>query len=274
MYIIIAIVGGIMNSKKMVRLSNIIGFVSVLALIYWIIIFITMQVFGLRVFREHTTSTFYFSILGILALMFGTFMINIMFNLSRIAEREKNEDAAVQKGRKGIIIFLVSIPVVVGILFLGDFISAQKMETELKKSADEIIKSYEQEINKISDYSFEKEWINNAANVFKIIEKIDKNFDDVYLIVADEINGNKMYLTFSNNTVGMDEKTIINKINYINKSTLEEREYLDKVFKKNYNEKYFVSKDGYYKLFIPYLNNTNKVVLIFSNRQSYGTWSS
>jgi hypothetical protein len=270
---IITIFGGIMNSKKMVRLSNIIGFVSVLALIYWIIIFITMQVFGLRVFKEHATSTFYFSILGILALMLGTFMINIMFNLSRIAEREKNEEAVVQKSKKTII-FLASIPLVVGVLFLGDFISAKKMENELKKSADEIIRSYEQEINKISNYSFEKEWVNDVANMFKIIERIDKNFDNVYLIVADEINGNKMYLTFSNNTVNMDEKTIINKINYINKSTLEEREYLDKVFEKNYNEKYFVSKEGYYKLFIPYLNNKNKVILIFSNRQSYGTLSS
>lgn len=93
-----------MNSRKMVKISNLIGSVSVLALIYWIIIFITLQVFELRVFKGHTTSTFYYSIIGILALMFGAFMINIMFNLSRIAERDKNEQQS-KKGKKGQLFF-------------------------------------------------------------------------------------------------------------------------------------------------------------------------
>jgi len=273
-----------MNSKKMVKLSNTIGFVSVLALIYWIIIFITIQVFELKVFKEYTTSTFYFSILGILALMFGALIINVMFNLSRIAEMDKNEDLPAKNDRKGIIIFLVSLPAVICFLFLGNFISAKKMENNLKKSADEIIKTYSLEINKISEYSFTKEWINNTANTIEIMEKIDQNFDVVYLILQDEINGNKMYLTFSGNKVSMDEKAVdvsfhkegqpIEKINYINKSTLKEREYLEKVFNEKYNEKYFVSKDGNYKLFIPLRENGNTIILMFSNRQRYGSFSS
>jgi membrane protein DedA with SNARE-associated domain len=115
-----------MNFKKMVKLNNTIGFVSVLALIYWVIIFITIQVFGLRVFKENTTTTLYFSILGILALMSGAFLINVMLNLSRIAERDKNEDLPAKKDKKGIIIFLASIPAVICLLFLGSFISAKK----------------------------------------------------------------------------------------------------------------------------------------------------
>ena len=262
-----------MNSRKMVKISNLIGLVSVLALIYWIIIFITLQVFELRIFKEHTTSTFYYSIIGILALMFGTFMINIMFNLSRIAERDKNEEQT-KKGKKPAIIFLLSIPCIIGSLFFGNFISAKQMENDLERSADEIIKSYSQEIRKISNYSFTKEWINETANMIKIVERIDQNFDDVFLIVADEINGNKMYLTFSDSSVGMDEKTLINKINYISKSTLGEREYLEKVSEENHNEKYFIFKDGNYKLFIPFRNDNKTIIFVFSNRQSYGTLSS
>lgn len=148
------------------------------------------------------------------------------------------------------------------------------MENELKKSADEIIKSYLQEIHKISNYSFTKEWINETANMIKIMERIDQNFDDVFLIVADEINGNKMYLTFSDGSVNIDEKTVINKTNYINKSTLREREYLDKVTGENYNEKYFIFKDGNYKLFIPFEDDNKRIIFVFSNRQSYGTLSS
>jgi hypothetical protein len=263
-----------MNSKKMVKLSNTIGFISVLALIYWIIIFITIEVFGLRVFKETTTSSFYYSILGILALMSGAFLINVMFNLSRIAERDKNEDLPGKKDIKGII-FLASIPAVICFLFLGNFISAKKMENNLKKSADEIIGTFSSEISRVTEYSFTKEWINNAANMLEVIEKIDQNFDNVYVVLQDDINGNKMYLTFSRYSyVNMEEKVKIDKMNYINSLTLNEREYLGKVFQEKYREKYFVSKDGNYKLYVPLEENGNIIIFVFSNRRSYGTLSS
>jgi len=260
-----------MNPKKMVKLSNMIGFISVLALLYWIIIFITMQVFDLRIFKEHMTSSFYFSIMGILALMFGALIINVMFNLSRIAERNKEEEQPPPKNKKQIIIFIASFPAIICLLFLGDFISAKIMENDLKKSADEMIKTYSHEF---SNYSFTKEWINHTADTIKIIEKTDQNFNDVYLILQDVINGNNMYLRFYYRTVNMDEETVINKIDYINSSTLKEREYLDKVFKENYNEKYFVSKNGTYVLFVPLRENGNTVIFMFSNRRSYGNLSS
>jgi nitrogen fixation/metabolism regulation signal transduction histidine kinase len=263
-----------MNSKKMVKLSNTIGFISVLALIYWIIIFITLQVFELKVFKENTTSTFYFSIMGILALMFGALMINIMFNLSRIAERDKNEDVPANRNKKGIIAFLASIPLIICFLFLGNFISAKSMENNLKKSADEIINTYYSEIKAISDYSFTKEWINNTAKMIRIMQRIDQNFDNVSLILSDEINGNKMYLTFSGTDVSMDDKYTIDKVNYINKSTLKEREYLEKVLTKDYNEKYFVSENRYYSLFVPWEEDGKKIIFLFTNRRHYGTLSS
>jgi hypothetical protein len=76
-----------MNNKALVRLSNIIGIISILLLVYWVFVFISIQVFGFKVFRENLTETFYLSVLGILALMFGALIINVMFNLTRIAEK-------------------------------------------------------------------------------------------------------------------------------------------------------------------------------------------
>jgi hypothetical protein len=268
-----------MNHKKMVKLSNMIGFISVLALLYWIIIFVTMEVFDLRVFKEYTSSSFNFSIMGILALMFGALIINVMFNLSRIAdsriaERNKEEEPPPKKNKKQLIIFLASFPAIICLLFLGDFISSKKMENTLKKSADEMIKTYSNEINEFSKYSFTKEWINQTANTIEIIERIDQDFNNVYLILQDVINGNNIYLTFSSQTVKMDEKIVINKIDYIKGSALKEREYLDKVFNENYNEKYFVSNSGTYLLFVPLRVNGNTIVLMFSNRQRYGSFSS
>ena len=78
-----------MNKRTWVRTSNVIGIIAIVALIYWVFTFIAIQVFGLRVFKENLTEIFSMSILGILALMSGALMLNIMFNLTRIAERHR-----------------------------------------------------------------------------------------------------------------------------------------------------------------------------------------
>jgi len=58
-----------MNPKQLIRISNIIGIVAIVLLIYWIFTFILIEVFGLKVFRQNMTESFYFSVLGILALL-------------------------------------------------------------------------------------------------------------------------------------------------------------------------------------------------------------
>ena len=44
-----------MDNRKLVKLTNVIGIVSVLLLVYWVFAFILAQVFGVKVFREHIT---------------------------------------------------------------------------------------------------------------------------------------------------------------------------------------------------------------------------
>ena len=77
-----------MNAKKLVKATNIIGMTAVVLLVYWVFVLILTSVFGLRIFREHITEIFAMSILGILAVMAGALMLNIMLNLTRIAERD------------------------------------------------------------------------------------------------------------------------------------------------------------------------------------------
>ena len=60
-----------MDTKLLVKISNIIGLVATILLVYWIFTFILTQVFGLKIFREHLTNSFQLSIFGILALMAG-----------------------------------------------------------------------------------------------------------------------------------------------------------------------------------------------------------
>jgi hypothetical protein len=263
-----------MNSKKMVKLSNIIGFIAVLALIYWVIIFITTEIFGLKIFKETITETFNWSIIGILVLMFGALIINVMFNLSRIADKFNNDnEAIVKKTGKGVIVFIGSLPLLIICLFLGNYLSTKKIENELKNSAEGIMKSYKSEIDKISKYTFDKDWINETTNLLSLMIRLDHNFNNMAIIFEDEINGSSFYLTFYDGRQ-VDERDELNKINFIRKYDVEEREYMDKVFRGNYTQKYFMSNKGSYHLFIPYENNGKKMILFFSDQRYYGSLKS
>lgn len=84
-----------MNAKKLVKATNIVGMVAVVLLVYWVFVLILSNVFGLKVFREYITEIFLMSILGIFAVMAGALILNIMLNLTRIAERDKRKKAKV-----------------------------------------------------------------------------------------------------------------------------------------------------------------------------------
>lgn len=116
-----------MNPKTLVKISNAIGVISIILLIYWVFTFISIQVFGLKVFRENITESFYFSIVGILALMTGALIINLMFNLSRIAEKHNDDKSLNKKISKRILIFFIlSFPLIFGGLFAGDHLTSKR----------------------------------------------------------------------------------------------------------------------------------------------------
>ena len=72
-----------MNAKNLVKACNMVGVVAILLLAYWVFAFILIQVFGLKVFREHISETFSLSVLGIIVLMAAVLMLNIMFLCTR-----------------------------------------------------------------------------------------------------------------------------------------------------------------------------------------------
>jgi hypothetical protein len=60
----------------MVAISNIIGVISIILLIYWVFTNSLVEIFQLKVFRQNITQAFGYSVMGILALMFGVLMVN------------------------------------------------------------------------------------------------------------------------------------------------------------------------------------------------------
>lgn len=260
-----------MNAKQIVRLSNIIGITSILLLVYWVFTFIMIQVFGLKVFRENMTETFYLSVLGILALMTGSLIINLMFNLTRIAERDNLDAVNNTSNRLRFITLLLIFPLIAIILFGGDYLTSAKKEKMLVESAKSIIETNKTNSDKLVNYTFSENYIKETSDILEILSGTDKNFPSVTLIVKDSIKGSPVYLGFNEYFRGNLNDTIKpQKSEYIYKTTQEEREYLNSVFDKKNEELRYSSHDGNYELFYPYIKKGKKVILYFSEQQRYG----
>lgn len=261
-----------MNPKFLVKLSNIIGTISIILLIYWIFTFITIQVFGLKVFRENITETFYMSVMGILALMLGALIINVMFNLTRIAQKHNlDETNNIKSGSKKIgWAFALSFPLIFGLLFGGDYITTKKKEHLLIESAESIIKDNTAKANKLVNYTFDKKWIIETTDILDLLSATDKYFPNVSVIVKDSIDHSTVFLGFRDYNNSINDTIQPIKKDFITETTKEERDYLNKVFDQHFKSTRFSAHDGSYELYYPYFFNNKIIVLYFSDRQRFG----
>ena len=290
-----------MNAKKLVKATNIIGMVAVTLLVYWVFALILIQVFGLKVFREHITEIFLMSILGILAVMGGTLMLNIMLNLTRIAERGQEEE--VRGGRKTVYLLLAVFPILAALLFGGNYLTIRQKRDILTQSSERIVKDNPAQIDALTDYRFDLAYIKKSSEILDLMAKDDLSFKSAMIIVQDKIDNKPVYLAFSadsrlnvggeavpaasqneavpaanqnvegNDNFVMDrngEKVMVKKMDYVYSPNLKEREYLQKVFAGQTQEMRYEAEDGHYSLCHPYRKSSKTIVLCFSDYQEYG----
>ena len=280
-----------MNAKKLVKATNIVGMVAVVLLVYWVFVLILSNVFGLKVFREYITEIFLMSILGIFAVMAGALILNIMLNLTRIAERGQEEES--KGGRKTLYLLLAVFPVLAALLFGGNYLTVQKKRQILTQSLERIVKDNPSQIEALADYRFDSAYIKKAALILELMSKEDSAFKAATVIVPDTIGNKQVYLAFSADSQlsGIDEqapdtqgvgddngfvvtrngnKETISKTQYLYAPNLSEREYLQRIFAGQKNEIRYEANDGNYSLCHPYRQNGKTIVLCFSDYQQYG----
>lgn len=261
-----------MNKNKIIKLSNTVGIVSILLLIYWVFIFISITVFGFKVFRENITQSFYLSILGIISLLFGALMINIMFNLTKISDYvDKQIEKTEVKKKKYLSLFvLCSFPIIFILLFTGDKLTSYKKKNYLISSAKTITKQYPDKINALVDYSFTKNYIKKTEKILNLLSRTDKNFPYVNIIVKDSYLNSPVFLEIKSLLINYETKKPESKIAYIYSSSKEERNYLNSVFIKGNKKPRFSSHDGKYELFYPVKRGNKTIVIYFSEYRRYG----
>lgn len=265
-----------MNLKSLVKLSNIVALVSIVLLIYWVFAFVTVEVFGFKVFRENISQTFAMSVLGIFALMAGSLMINVMFNLTRIAQKHNLDEISEAKrvSKNAGWLFLISFPLLFALLYGGDYLTSKKKEAMLIQSAKSIVENNQTRADDLLNYEFNKSWLIRTDDDLDLLSKTDKNFPNVSVIVKDKIEDSDVFLGFRDYSEPNDKTVEPQKKDFVFKTTKEDRDYLNRVFDGDFQAIRFSASDGNYELFYPYTKNGKRVVLHFSDYQRYGKFGS
>ena len=126
------------------KITNKIALITVVLLMYWVFIFISSTVFGFKVFKENMTEMFLLSILGIFAILSASIILNIMFNLTAIAEGRVKENQEPRKSQKvAIIAFLGSLAFIFMLLYAGDLATSKKKEKYLVSSASDLLLGFQ-----------------------------------------------------------------------------------------------------------------------------------
>jgi len=255
----------------LLKITNKVAFYSVSLLAYWVFIFVAMTVFEFKVFKENITQAFYLSIFGLLAVMGGAMILNVMLNLTKISEHFKGQEPdqiePLRPWKRYLIIF--SFPLIFSLLYLGDYSSSFKKKNILIGSAESLINEEEDLIEKLGNYKFSKEYVEETSSTLKLMGRIDESFPEATLILRDEIDGKRVLLIFSKwDHVGKDSK--IKKVDFIFPTSEDERSYLNNVFDGKTEDYKFSAHDGNYELYFPVKTSNKDVVIRLSDRRRYG----
>lgn len=262
-----------MNYRRIIKLTNILAIISIIALIYWVFIITVISIFDLRVFQKSITDLFLMSLTGILAVMAGTLMINIMINLTRIAERGEEfieTRQMIMRRRIRTILFLVSFPLIGIALSFGHFYTLQQRELYLERSANQIISSHTQSFDKFSQYEFDKTWIYQTRTSLNILSSYNSSLPNITVIIQDDVENSSNYLEFGKRYYDNNDVKSLEKSQFLLSTTAPQRAYLDLVFSGKTSENLYERQGNNYKLFVPYHYQDKTIVILFSDYYAYG----
>jgi len=259
-----------MNEKTLISISNKTAIAFVILLIYWVTVFIVVSALDLKVFRENMTEMFGFSILGIISVLSGCAVINMMLNLSIIAKsREQAVEARGKGGLRIVSALLIPLAALIGLLFVGDKLSSNKKERVFKSTAESIINDNRTQIERLVYTSIDSQYLSESREVIKILEKGDELIPRVSIIFRDTASSQPIYIEI-NSRVDDDDK----KSDLILQTNPELRKYLASVFDQGQSDPYFRRKESRFSYFYP-INLKNKTaVLMFDEYSRYGKFGS
>lgn len=252
---------------------------SMALLLYWVFTFSCVTIFGLKVFRENITQAFGLSILGILALLAGSLIVNTICNLSKIADSLSSPaKGAGESAPRGFptnaqaLIMVALFPAIAGGLFLGDSLTTRNRKKYLIEAAEALIRENPKEISALAQYSFTKQYVGKAGQILSVLSRTNESAPRVQVIVQDT-SESPLILTFDSHD-SWREKDNPKRTDFIYSSSAEELTYLRGIFSGGGRKQRFSASDGSYELYFPVFEGGRTAVIYFSDRKEYGKFGS
>ncbi len=265
-----------MNKRKIVNATNKIALTATCILLYWILIFSVSTVYEFKVFEENITQLFTISIMGIIGIMFSTLIVNIMFNLTIIADnvmRKDSEEAAEKEKKKPIIlwIFIASFPLVCGLLYLGDVRTNHVKEKQLVESASFLVKD---NLDRFDIFAYDTLDSLNSGKIISLagfLSKQDNDLGKLDIIVQDKIDNKNVYLRFDFDSYVPGK---FDKASFIYSCSKQEREYLNSRYSNETKEYLYEAKENDFELHYPVVTKKRLIILHFTDYKRYGSFGS
>jgi hypothetical protein len=267
-----------MNRDRIITLTTRLAALSIILLLYWVFALVSILVFDFKVFRENLTESFYLSILGILSVLGGSLIVNVILNLSKIADSVSAATGspappASPIPRSYLAIFLLLFPALFACLYVGDVANSARNRRRLVESAQYLIEQNRSDIESFGAYSFDPAYVARVAEVLQILGNRNESAPGVSLIVSDSVRGRQLFLEFSRYR-SWPEKGPASRTDFIHSCSSEENEYLKSVFAGRQTGHRFSAHGGSYELYYPIKTSTRTIVIYFTDRSEYGGFGS
>lgn len=237
-----------MIREKIISVTSKLSFILVVVFVYWMFISIFHEILGLRVFDDDWYVTAFYTVTGgILALLAVFVILNIVLTLTKSG---KNKICAV--------LFILSFPVIIGLMYLVDLEVSRFTEKELLNFAKKIVAENKDIMESLGEYRYDLSYLRSVDQFLEslgenkgfFVKLIDKDDEENRFIALDK------YIALDE----LPEKSFIT--HYCSE---EEHEYLQQVFSGENEDYLFTSHKLYRHLFMLYypVQMENRLIVLY-----------
>lgn len=248
---------------NIVKIANKVALIAVVILMYWVFIFVCLNIFDFKIFIQDFSDVFLLGLVGIFSILLAAMILNIMLNLTAIAQGRVAKHSQVQSKSLSSLMFIASLMAVFLLLYLGDVATTKKTESYLVSSASALVEQHEEAISRFANYEFSRTYIEKTRRNILLMGKVDRNFPSIAVVVRGDIE-NKTYLMTFNSHQQLEVTNEPKKEDYILSVSNQDRKYLNAVFDGESKQHRFSSGTSGSELFFPVETRYGMVVLHLS----------
>lgn len=244
-----------LNHDKMISLTKKLSFILAIIFLYWIFAFICNIALDLKLlYAQEWLRIFYRITFGMLALLAISVILHIVLTLAKPGKKKIH--AA---------LFILSFPIIIGLLYLVDLGVFRSTEKELLNFAEKIVAENKDIMESLGEYRYDISYFRSVARFLRYLNE-DK---DIFVELIDKDDEENHFMNVNNYH---QEDGLPPKLFLTHYCSEKEHEYLRQVFRGE-NEDYLFTTDRLYtqlfRLYYPVKTENRLIVLCLSKFSSF-----